>query len=154
MTPRGWRQCALARPDARLRVDANAGWTADEAIATLRVLEQYDLELIEQPTAKDDIAGMGRVQAHTALPVVADESVRTLADVEALAAVGVRGINLKLMKVGGLTPALAHSGAGAGVGAARDVGLHDRDFAWHDGRGSPHGPRGLGGSGRAAPGER
>ncbi len=56
-----------ARPDARLRVDANAGWTADEAIATLRVLEHYDLELIEQPTAKDDIAGMGYVQAHTAL---------------------------------------------------------------------------------------
>jgi L-alanine-DL-glutamate epimerase-like enolase superfamily enzyme len=95
-----------ARPDARLRVDANAGWTADEAIAKLRVLEHYDLELVEQPTAKDDIAGMGRVQTHTALPVVADESVRTLADVEALAAVGVRGINLKLMKVGGLTPAL------------------------------------------------
>ena len=50
---------------------------------------------------------MGCVQAHTSLPVVADESVRTLSDVEALAAAGVRGINLKLQKVGGLAPGLA-----------------------------------------------
>ncbi|MCX7670588.1 MAG: dipeptide epimerase [Anaerolineae bacterium] len=95
-----------ARPDAILRVDANAGWTAAEAVARLRRLERYGLEMIEQPTARDDIAGMGYVQAHTDLPVVADESVQSLADVEALAAAGVRGINLKLQKVGGLGPGL------------------------------------------------
>ncbi len=78
------------------------------------------------------------------LPVVADESVRTLADVEALAAVGVRGINLKLMKVGGLTPAVRILERARALAVARDVGLHDRDFAQHDGRGPPHGPRGLG----------
>jgi L-alanine-DL-glutamate epimerase-like enolase superfamily enzyme len=95
-----------ARPDARLRVDANAGWAADEAVEKLRTLERFGLELVEQPTQREDFAGMGAVQAHTDLPVVADESVRSLADVEALAAVGVRGINLKLMKVGGLAPAV------------------------------------------------
>jgi L-Ala-D/L-Glu epimerase len=93
-----------ARPDVRLRVDANAGWTAEEAVRRVAALEKYDLELIEQPVAREDIEGMGYVQAHTHLPVVADESVRSLADVERLAAAGVRGINLKLMKVGGLVP--------------------------------------------------
>jgi L-alanine-DL-glutamate epimerase-like enolase superfamily enzyme len=106
-----------ARPDARLRVDANAGWSADDAVTRIRALARFDLELVEQPTARDDIAGMGRVQAQTELPIVADESVRTLADVEALAAAGVQGINLKLMKVGGLAPALRI------LRRARDLGL-------------------------------
>lgn len=96
-----------ARPDARLRVDANAAWSPDEAVRNVQALEPFGLELVEQPVPKDAFEGMGFVQAHTRLPVVADESVRTLADVERLAAAGVRGINLKLMKVGGLAPALA-----------------------------------------------
>jgi L-alanine-DL-glutamate epimerase-like enolase superfamily enzyme len=56
---------------------------------------------------KDDIAGLGYVQAHTAIPVVADESCQSLADVEALAAAGVAGVNLKLQKAGGLGPGVA-----------------------------------------------
>ena len=95
-----------ARPNARIYVDANAAWNPDEAIRHIQELEPYNLEMIEQPTAKDDIEGMGFVQAHTKIPIVADESVRSLADVEALAKAGVQGINLKLMKIGGLIPAL------------------------------------------------
>lgn len=95
-----------ARPDAQLRVDANAGWSPEEAVAQIRRFETLGLALIEQPVAKDDIAGMGYVQAHTDLPVVADESLRTLADVDALSAAGVAAINLKLQKVGGLGPGL------------------------------------------------
>ncbi|MBE2222345.1 MAG: dipeptide epimerase [Anaerolineae bacterium] len=93
-----------ARPDVKIRVDANAAWSPEEAVRRIEALTPYNLELVEQPTAKSDIAGMGFVQARTDLPVVADESVQTLADVEALAAAGVQGINLKLMKVGGITP--------------------------------------------------
>lgn len=96
-----------ARPDARLRVDANAAWTAEEAVRRVRALERYGLELVEQPVAREDVEGMGYVQAHTAVPVVADESAQTVADVERLAAVGVAGVNLKLMKAGGLAPCLA-----------------------------------------------
>jgi L-alanine-DL-glutamate epimerase-like enolase superfamily enzyme len=96
-----------ARPDATLYIDANAGWTADAAIKTIDRLLAYDIALVEQPVAKDDIAGMGRVQAACAVPVVADESVQTMVDIERLAGAGVRGINLKLMKVGGLAPGLA-----------------------------------------------
>jgi L-alanine-DL-glutamate epimerase-like enolase superfamily enzyme len=95
-----------ARPDAQLYVDANAGWSPEEAVQRVQELRPYQLALIEQPVPKDDIAGLGYVQAHTDVPIVADETVRTLADVEQLAAAGVCGINLKLMKVGGLSPCL------------------------------------------------
>ncbi len=105
------------RPDARLRVDANAGWSAEEAVTRLRQLEDLNLEMVEQPVARHDIAGMGYVQAHTDLPIVADESVQSMADLNALAAAGVRGINLKLMKVGGLGPGVAM------LRRARELGL-------------------------------
>jgi L-alanine-DL-glutamate epimerase-like enolase superfamily enzyme len=106
-----------ARPDARLRVDANAGWSPQQAIELVQALAPYELEMIEQPVPAHDIAGLGYVQAHTDAPVVADESVRTLADVEQLAVAGVRGINLKLMKVGGLAPCLRM------LRRARELGL-------------------------------
>lgn len=106
-----------ARPDAELCLDANGGWPAEEAIDRARALTAYGLSFIEQPVPKGDIEGMGRVQAQVDVPVVADESVQTLADVERLAAVGVQGINLKLMKLGGLTPALRL------VNRARELGL-------------------------------
>ncbi|MHB8112647.1 MAG: dipeptide epimerase [Bellilinea sp.] len=106
-----------ARPDAQLRVDANAGWSLDEAIHQVQALESYDLEMIEQPLPKEQIEAMGEVQKYTRLPLVADESVQTLQDVERLAAAGVRGINLKLMKVGGLTPGLRM------LKRARELGL-------------------------------
>jgi L-alanine-DL-glutamate epimerase-like enolase superfamily enzyme len=96
-----------ARPDVTLYIDANAGWTADEAIREIDRMVELGVALVEQPTAKNDYEGMGRVQAACAVPVVADESVQTMADVERLAAAGVGGINLKLMKVGGLAPGLA-----------------------------------------------
>jgi L-alanine-DL-glutamate epimerase-like enolase superfamily enzyme len=106
-----------ARPDVRLFVDANAGWSPEEAVGHVQALAPYDLEMIEQPVPKDDIAGMGYVQAHTDVPVVADESVQTLANVEQLAAARVKGINLKLMKVGGLAVGLRM------LKRARELGL-------------------------------
>ena len=90
----------------KLRVDANAAWTFDQAIANLHWLEQYDLELIEQPLPREQIEQMGKAQKRTVIPIVADESVQTLDDVERLGRAGVAGINLKLMKVGGLAPAM------------------------------------------------
>jgi L-alanine-DL-glutamate epimerase-like enolase superfamily enzyme len=95
-----------ARPDAKLRIDANAAWTAEEAIAQLQHMLPFDLEMVEQPVARDDFSGMAAVQAACDVPVVADESVQTIEDVEKLAAGGVQGINLKLMKIGGLAPTL------------------------------------------------
>ena len=95
-----------ARPDARLRIDANAGWTYAQAQDYLTRLEPYDLEMIEQPLAKGEIEKMGLLQSQTSIPIVADESVQTMEDVARLADAGVGGVNIKLMKTGGLTPAL------------------------------------------------
>src|SRR2546423_2739233 len=67
-----------ARPEARIVVDANAGWTFEEALANLRWLAHYNLELIEQPLAKEQIEAMGRLQRETAIPIVADESGQAL----------------------------------------------------------------------------
>ncbi len=106
-----------ARPDVKLRVDANAGWTLDEAIRNIHELEKFDLELIEQPLPKDDIPGMGKVQKTTSIPIVADESVQTMQNIEDLATAGVAGINLKLMKTGGLGPTLKM------LKRARDLGM-------------------------------
>jgi L-Ala-D/L-Glu epimerase len=106
-----------ARPEARLYIDANAAWAPDVAVARLEKLMRFDVELVEQPTPREDIAGMGRVQAALDVPVVADESVQTLENVQRLADSGVQAINVKLMKVGGLAPALEI------VRAARDAGM-------------------------------
>jgi L-alanine-DL-glutamate epimerase-like enolase superfamily enzyme len=95
-----------ARPDARLRVDANAGWTRDEAIRAVHDLARFNLEMIEQPLVKNDVEGLGLIQAFTRIPIVADESLQTLEDLERLAGVGIRAVNLKLMKAGGLSAAL------------------------------------------------
>jgi len=94
------------RPDVKLRLDANAGWTLENAMGYIRDLERFDLEMIEQPLSKDDIEGMGKIQSQTLIPIVADESVQTMKNIEDLASAGVKGVNIKLMKVGGLSSAL------------------------------------------------
>ena len=91
-----------ARPDIRIFVDANAGWKPKEAVRTIKELEPFHLEMIEQPVRGEDIEGLGYVQAHTDIPIVADESLTELKQLEELSKAGVQGINLKIMKLGGL----------------------------------------------------
>ena len=95
-----------ARPDAKIRVDANAAWTFDQALKDLPWLAEAGVELVEQPLAQDQLEAMGELQKSTQIPILADESVQSMADVRRLADAGVKGINLKLMKVGGLGPAV------------------------------------------------
>ncbi|HEX5158390.1 MAG TPA: dipeptide epimerase [Ktedonobacterales bacterium] len=91
--------------DARLRVDANEAWTPKQAIKTINALEAYGVEFVEQPVAASDIEGLRLVREHTNLPIFADESCVTLEDVPRMAGV-VDGINIKLMKCGGISQAL------------------------------------------------
>ena len=105
-----------AAPHARLRVDANAAWTAKEAIAAIRDLESFNLEFVEQPCAGHDLEGMRLVRERVHLPIIADESCVVLHDVQRVAAC-VDGINIKLMKCGGIYPALQM------IFAARALGL-------------------------------
>jgi L-alanine-DL-glutamate epimerase-like enolase superfamily enzyme len=96
-----------ARPDVKLRVDANAGWTEAQSRVLIERLCRYDLEMIEQPLPREQIEAMGALQKDCPVPITADESVQSMNDVERLAAAGVQAINVKLMKVGGISAALA-----------------------------------------------
>jgi L-alanine-DL-glutamate epimerase-like enolase superfamily enzyme len=93
------------RADAVIRVDANEAWTAKEAVERIKRLSVYDLELVEQPVESSDLEGLGMVKQHTSLPIFADESCIVPADIPRVAPY-VDGINIKLMKCGGIYPAL------------------------------------------------
>jgi L-alanine-DL-glutamate epimerase-like enolase superfamily enzyme len=87
------------------RVDANCAWTAKETIINAGEMESLGVEFIEQPLPADDTEGMKEVFRHAVLPVIADESCITEDDVDRCAGY-FHGINIKLTKCGGITPAL------------------------------------------------
>lgn len=116
---------AAAVPGARFRIDANEGFSAAEAIALARAVEARALivECYEQPCRADDLEGMAQVAAAVEPPVIADESVKTLADLARVqAARAADGVNLKLVKSGGPLGALAIGRAAAGAGMPLMVG--------------------------------
>lgn len=90
--------------DAVFRVDANCAWTAGEATRNSAALKALGVEFIEQPLRPDDWDGMREVYARSALPVIADESCHFEADVDRCQPC-FHGVNVKLVKCGGLTPA-------------------------------------------------
>ena len=87
------------------RVDANCAWTVDQAISYSEELALLGVEFIEQPLAKDNQEGMREVFAHSKLPLIADESCISEADVDKCQG-RFHGVNIKLVKAGGITPAL------------------------------------------------
>ena len=91
--------------DKPLRVDANAGWTTEEALIKIPALAKLGVELVEQPLAKDNWDGMEQLKKQSSLPLFADESCVFEKDV-AVCANYFHGINIKLTKCSGLTPAL------------------------------------------------
>lgn len=91
--------------EAVFRVDANAGWDVDTAIAILPELAALGVELVEQPLAKDDWEGMRRLIEVSPLPLIADESCVFEKDVARCSGY-FHGINIKLTKCSGITPAL------------------------------------------------
>lgn len=100
------RAIRSARPDARIRVDANAGWsTARQAAPAIEQLAAFDLEFVEQPLATNDPEEWRWLRQHSPLPIFADESCVTAGDVHRLAG-AVDGVVVKLAKSGGLRAAL------------------------------------------------
>ncbi len=87
-----------------IRVDANTGWTPDIAEGLLAELVRLGVELIEQPFPADRLDQLGWLQERSPLPIVADESAITIADLDGLVGV-VAGVNVKLAKCGGIGPA-------------------------------------------------
>jgi muconate cycloisomerase len=69
-------------PDIRLTVDANGGWSVDDAVWALNQMKSCNLTLAEQPVRREDLDGMAQVRAKVDVPVMADEGVFTLWDCE------------------------------------------------------------------------
>lgn len=93
---------ATAKP---IRVDANAAWTRERALAMLPVLRECDVEFLEQPLPPADVDGLAALRRAGVLPIVVDESCIVAADIPRLAG-AVDGINIKLAKCGSLREAL------------------------------------------------
>ncbi len=93
------------RTGATIRVDANAGWTVSEAIKKINAMRDFGVEFVEQPIPPGNIDGLKKVRDNVDMPIIADEDVRTSSDIIALAG-AVDGINIKLMKCGGIREAI------------------------------------------------
>jgi len=91
--------------DRPVRVDANEGWALEDALERLEWLQEMGVELVEQPLPADRLDEMRELKRRSPLPLVADESVARADDIPRLAE-SFDGINIKLMKCGGLGEAL------------------------------------------------
>jgi L-alanine-DL-glutamate epimerase-like enolase superfamily enzyme len=100
----------------RLRVDANGGWDLETAVGNVRRLGELGIELIEQPLSQDQHDRLPELHGISAVPIFVDEGCRVAADVPKYAG-SVDGVVVKLMKCGGLRPALDI------VAVARALGL-------------------------------
>jgi len=107
--------------DAIFRIDANCAWSAKETIFNAPILKELGVEFLEQPLKADDWEGMERVIHQSVLPVIADESCIVEADVKKCG-LHFNGINIKLTKCGGLTPALRMIKQGKELGLKVMVG--------------------------------
>jgi L-alanine-DL-glutamate epimerase-like enolase superfamily enzyme len=90
--------------DAVFRVDANAGWTLEEALQKIPILKDLGVEFVEQPLAKDNWDGMKILYDQSPLPLIADEACVAESDVQKCHG-HFHGINIKLTKCSGITPA-------------------------------------------------
>ena len=112
--------------DIQLRFDANQGYSAKEAHLFLVGTRRAELELLEQPTPKEDISLLGQIKRRADIPVMADESIVGLRDVFRLAKKGlVDMVNIKLMKAGGIDRATQIHAVARAAGIDTMVGCMD-----------------------------
>jgi L-alanine-DL-glutamate epimerase-like enolase superfamily enzyme len=105
-----------SRYKGMLQVDANTAWNAADALRVLREIEPLGIELVEQPVPREDLDGLRWVRERSGIPVFADESCHHHRDLANLAG-RVDGVNLKIMKTGGLREMLRM------IHAAKALGL-------------------------------
>ncbi len=106
-------------PEVRLRIDANGAWRAEEAVSIIQALEEYGLEMVEQPVPAAEVEGMARVRAAVGVPIAADEAVTDLEAARRLLECGAADVLVvKAMVVGGPRPARRIAELAAAAGAA------------------------------------
>jgi len=111
--------------DVKIRIDANQGWSAKDAVLVGKELEarKLNIEMMEQPVAARDFEGLRYVRDHLSIPVFADESVFSPQDALKLVSMkAVDGINIKLMKCGGIYNALKIAAIAESAGVPCMVG--------------------------------
>ncbi len=89
-----------------IRIDANEGWTPESAVEILGEIERFDIEFCEQPIPAGHPEQLRFIHERSPIPIVTDEDSRTASDLAALAGC-VDGVNVKLVKTGGIRGALA-----------------------------------------------
>jgi o-succinylbenzoate synthase len=95
-------------PEPRIRADANGAWSRDRACARLEALAGFDLEFVEQPVAADDVVGLAQLRREVSVPVAADESARSEAELRSvLDAEAADVVMLKPSTIGGISRARA-----------------------------------------------
>jgi len=112
-------------PEVTIRLDANQGWTPREAVNVITALEdaQCAVELVEQPVAAANLAGLAWVSDRVATPILADEAVFGVADLmEVIRRRAADMVNVKLAKCGGLAPARTLLELARGYGLGTMVG--------------------------------
>ncbi|MCP2033644.1 L-alanine-DL-glutamate epimerase-like enolase superfamily enzyme [Planomicrobium sp. HSC-17F08] len=111
-------------PAMPIRIDVNQGWkTVGHAVQTINQLADAHLTWIEQPIRMGDIRGLADVRRKTSTPIMADESVQTMEDVlEIIRLEAADYINIKLMKCGGIFPAIQMAKAAEAAGIIAQIG--------------------------------
>ena len=115
-----------AFPDVVLRFDGNQGYTVKEAIAFVEATKTVGIQIFEQPTKTKRGKKLGKVTNIVGIPVMADESLKTLADAFRLAQKErIDMVNIKLMKVGGILEGMHINSVARAAGLEAMVGCLD-----------------------------
>jgi L-alanine-DL-glutamate epimerase-like enolase superfamily enzyme len=113
-------------PDVLLRADGNQGFSEEQARRFLEAVEPAGLELLEQPTAAEDLEALARLSTASTVPMMVDEALKTSDDARRIIEEKAAGlINIKLMKCGGITEAFEIASRTAAAGLGGMIGCND-----------------------------
>ncbi|NNM17328.1 MAG: dipeptide epimerase [Croceitalea sp.] len=120
------KQIRTKFPKVIIRFDGNQGYSTDDSVTFVKATKNFSVEIFEQPTKKENEVSMGQVTKQVHLPVMADESIKTLADVFRLAQnERIDMVNIKLMKVGGILEGMHINSVAKSASLEAMVGCND-----------------------------